>query len=191
MKKSAALTLLFAVLLASAHAKPVKERSVMFQFGLGFARIDYSSEMNELMDEIGDQRGIEELTVYVDIGLGFSAGPKSYVLLSVSGVGDRLYDSESHLQVNTILYACGFRYYPFTTGLLLGADAGVARCSLKSDMGIKSDSDWGPGARAFVGYDFARKPSGFSLILGLSATVAVVDGDLIDSAQICLDLAWK
>jgi len=191
MKKVAALIMLSAFLLASTHAKPVKERNMMFQFGLGFARIDYTSELNDLMDEIGDQRGIDELTVYIDIGLGFSAGPKSYVLLSVSGVGDRLYDSDSHLQVNTILYACGFRYYPFTTGILVGADAGVARCSLKSDMGIGPDSDWGPGARAFVGYDFARKPSGFSLILGLSATAVVIDGDLIDSAQIHLDLAWK
>mgnify|MGYP006281926393 CR=1 FL=1 len=48
-------------------------------------------------------------------------------------IGDRLFDlSGVSLQLNSYLYSPGIRWYPFTTGLVLGAHAGASRILIQS-----------------------------------------------------------
>lgn len=198
MKKGCVLIILLALLAGAAYAQsppPEDQRGFMFQFGLGAASVDYPEGW--FPDTSESTPGLDRITLYLDIGLGFAITEKTYLLFSLSGTGDRLEDkndSSNYAQFNTFLYAVGLRYYPFTTGLILGADLGAARAVIQGGFGgltATSTSDWGSGVRFVVGYDFARRLRGFTGILGLAVTGATIEDQESSSAQIFFSLAWK
>lgn len=198
MKKGIVLIILLVALAGAAYAQyppPEDQRGFMFQIGLGGASVDYPEGW--FPDSSESTPGADRMTIYLDIGLGFAITQKTYLLFSLSGTGDRLEsktDSSVYAQFNTLLYAVGLRYYPFTTGLVLGADLGAARAVIQGGIGgltATSTSDWGSGVRFVVGYDFARRLRGFTGILGLAVTGVTIEDEPISTAQIFFSLAWK
>ena len=193
MKKGFVLIILLALLAGAAYAQsppPEDQRGFMLQLGLGGASVDYSEDMNAMID-LWEAFGADRITLYLDFGFGFAMTQKTYLLFSLSGTGDRLSYGSDYYQRNTLLYAAGLRYYPFTTGLVLGADLGAARMVVKDSTGSSFTSDWGSGVRFVVGYDFARRLRGFTGILGLAVTGATIEDQESSSAQIFFSLAWK
>jgi hypothetical protein len=70
--------------------------------------------------------------VFVDISVGKAQSDNLYVALSGSGFGDRFSPDADNfaefVQINTILYGAGVKYYPLSSGLglQLGAEVGLA-----------------------------------------------------------------
>ncbi len=170
----------------------VPERGVMFQIGLGTAQIEWPQELKELMDYAEAQPEIDRVKVHLNLGLGAAVNEKLYILGSLQGYGDRLEDSYGdYVQINAYLFGLGLRWYPFTTGLLLGGDIGAARL-VAMGSGIDSEtSDWGNGLGLTAGDDFGGRPTGVSLILGLRFDGMSVEGDSMGTAALFLNLAFK
>ena len=194
MKKWIIVLVLAVSAIAGGYAQTEMEemRGFLFQVGLGAATVEYDSTTEAEID-IYKAAGYDRMTIYLDLGLGFAITQKAYLLFSISGTGDRLEKSaDDYLQLNTCLFAGGVRYYPFTTGLVLGADIGGARAVTQFGGGTSDiTSDWGNGYRFMIGYDFARRLRGFTGILGLAITGSTIEDETINSAQIYFDLAWK
>jgi len=85
----------------------------------------------------------------------------------------------------------GLRYYPFTTGLVLGVDAGMARGAVVSDLGSSSSSDHGFGTGYIVAYDFDRDLTGFTFQAGIRVNYLIIEGDTLSSASLYGAMVWK
>ncbi len=192
MKKIMIAVVVFALAAGAVRGQALQDetRGFLFQVGLGAASMTYPEPLDSVLNAM-ENAGADRLTIYLDLGMGFALTPKTYLLFSISGVGDRLEQSGNYLQINTYLYGVGFRHYPFTTGIVLGADLGAARGVAQGSGGGSSTSDWGNGLRLFLGYDFARRLRGFTGILGLAATGSTIEDDNYTSVQIFFSLAWK
>ncbi len=192
MRKILVIVATLALFSAAAYGQTQYDemRGFMFQVGLGAASIEYPPDLDAMIDLV-DAMGADRFTIYLDLGLGFAITQKTYVLFSISGVGDRLDYAGDYVQFNTYLYGVGVRHYPFTTGLVFGADLGAARMVWDDSSGGSYASDWGNGVRLFLGYDFARRLRGFTGILGLAVTGSTIEDEDFSSAQIFFSLAWK
>jgi hypothetical protein len=173
------------------YSEETGQRGFMFQFGIGGASINYTPELDAALNTLDNLPGVDRFTIYLDLGLGYAINSKTYLLFSISGVGDRIEDPYNYMQINTFLYAPGIRYYPWTTGLVLGADIGFARMAVDTDFGMEAVSEWGTGIRAVIAYDFARKLTGFSVVVGLAVTGASIESESVNSAQLYINLLWK
>ncbi len=150
-----------------------KKRSFLFQFGVGGAYISYDAET----DYILASSGLNHITVYLDIAFGWAVQSNTYILLTANGVADYGDWFFGDIQKNTYLY--GVSWYPFTTGLVLGAEAGGARMVTFYGNAQMVRSPWGYGLGVAIAYDFARKPTGFSLVLGLKPAYSVIGSDRV------------
>ncbi len=97
----------------------IEERGFYFGIGGGIASVVYPEPFNSVVEAI-EASGVDRITIEIDLSIGGAISDKNYLLGSISGYGDRLDDGISYFQLNTYLYAIGIRYYPFTTGLVLG-----------------------------------------------------------------------
>jgi hypothetical protein len=164
----------------------------MFQIGLGAAEIEWPQELKELMDYAEGQPDIDRVKVHLNLGLGAAISENLYLLGSLQGYGDRLEDSYGdYVQINAYLFGLGLRWYPFVTGLVLGGDIGAARLVAMGSGVDSSVSDWGNGLGFTAGYDFGRRPTGVSLILGLRIDGMSVEGESVGTAALFLKLAFK
>ncbi|HZK20168.1 MAG TPA: hypothetical protein VFC68_05515 [Treponemataceae bacterium] len=75
-------------------------------FDLGFGGISYNQELDDALNLLGGL-GVDRVTVYFDIGLGYAVTQNLYFLGSVSGFGDRLSSNTEWMQFNTFLYGLG------------------------------------------------------------------------------------
>lgn len=115
----------------------------------------------------------------------------TYLTVGVNGWGDRLEVNPYYEQLNTYVYSLGARWYPFHTGLVLGASLGPAVEVLNSNIGIAATSQWCFGSGLTLAYDFARKPTGFSLELGLHALEAYIEQESVTAGAAYLAILWK
>jgi hypothetical protein len=95
------------------------------------------------------------------------------------------------VQLNSYLYGGGVRYYPFHTGLVLGADVGLAKLIALSNLGYGGTSPAGWAAAAVIAYDFNTKLTGVSLQAGLRAQYQDITGGSASAVSAFIDLAWK
>jgi hypothetical protein len=152
----------------------------------------YPEPLDSQLNTLASSADVDRLGLDLHVSVGYSVSPNSYVVAGVYGVADRLQDSfGDFIQVNTYLYGPGFRFYPFDTGLVLGADLGAARLVLQTSVTNSAVSPWGVGWRGSVGYDFDSTPTGFAVLLGLGVGSAAIDGDTVGHAEVFLSLLWK
>ena len=85
----------------------------------------------------------------------------------------------------------GLKYNPFTTGLVLGVDAGMAKGVMVSDLGSSSSSDPGFGTGFIIAYDFDRTLTGFTFQAGIRVNTLRIEGDTLSSASLYGALVWK
>lgn len=169
----------------------VRQRGFMFEIGLGPAVISYGAEADAYF-AAAQAAGLSRVQVYLDITAGYAVTGKLYLVGGVQGGGDRFFDSTgAYVQLNSYLYHAGLRYYPFDTGLVLGLDAGPAALMATSNVGVSGASNWGWGGGATVAYDFAKKRTGFALVLGLQADYLDINAGRISMAALYLNVLWK
>jgi hypothetical protein len=161
-----------------------QQRGFMIQFGFGPSAISYNGYSPSFS-------GVQKIELGLDLALGWAVTQDIYLGAAAWGEATRFYDdSGDYVQMNNYLFGGSIRAYPFHTGLLLGLDAGFAKEVLDSSLGSASSPN-GWGAAAIVAWDFAGRPTGFSLILGLMAFDIEIAGDSIRGATLFLNLSWK
>lgn len=189
------LTLVIAFLTAAASfaatdSSTGRQRGFMFEIGAGPTTLSYGAVTDSYFSA-AVAAGASRVQVYINIDLGYAVTQKLYLVAGVDGVGDSFYDPSYYIQINSYLYHGGFRYYPFETGLVLGLDAGAAMMMVTSDLGLSGTSPTGWGGGAIVGYDFARRLTGFGLELGVAVDYLTIQGSPTTAAALFLDLLWK
>lgn len=168
-----------------------EERGFYFQFGLGFAGTSYPDEYEQLLDALEDAPGVDRTRVNIHLAVGYAITQNLYGIFLIDGTGDRLDDGVDYIQTNTYFFNAGVRYYPFDTGLVLGAHLGPSRIVLDTDFAGSASSDMGFGGGIMFGYDFDRTLTGFSGILGIRLNGASIEGDSVGTAALFLSLLWK
>lgn len=174
----------------TSSASNARKRGFMFEIGAGPTTISYGAVADSYFSA-AQSAGLSRIQLYLNIDLGYAITQKLYLVAGIDGVGDRFYDSYNYIQINSYLYHAGVRYYPFETGLVLGIDGGATAQVVQSDLGVSGSSPWGWGTGATFAYDFARKPTGFGLELGVRVDYLTIQGSPITGAALFLDLLWK
>lgn len=86
---AAALFILLALSPLAAQTRAERDRGFLFEIGLGLGKPVYDTATASVLDPLAADPTIAHVTVGLDLGLGWSIGPKSYLILRASGVGDR------------------------------------------------------------------------------------------------------
>ena len=165
-----------------AFAQVDRDRGFLFQIGLGFAGVSYPSDVELLLDALESIPGVSRTRLNLHLGAGYTITPNLYGSFLIDGYADRLDDNIDYLQVNSYLFGFGVIGYPFTTGLVLGAHAGPARQVVDTNFAGSATSSMGFGLSLMAGYDFARRLTGPSLMIGLRFGGATIEDDSIGFA---------
>lgn len=192
MKKIFTLTILITLLITSVTVAQEEQRGFIFTGGIGFADMQWSDEDQQLMDTLEDDPTVDRYKVHINLGIGGAINQKTYLLATLNGYGDRLEDSYGdHLQLNMYLYGAGVRWYPFTTGLVLGTDLGFSRGVADASFADSYVTDWGTGFGFTAGYDFDSTTTGFTGIIGVKMLSLAIESDNLFGASIFLNFAFK
>ena len=168
-----------------------KNRGFLFQIGMGATELSYGTQTDTYFAST-TLYGLERMSLLLNLDLGWYIAGNSYLLLSLSGTGDRFEDNYgNYLQLNTYLLGPGVKYYPFGKGLSLGGCAGVSRAVYVSNIGVSGSSAVGYGLRLFAAYDLVNRYIDFGLDLGVSASYKFIEGAYVSNASLFLDLVWK
>ena len=180
------------LLVSTAYAENTKTRGIYFEIGLGVNKISYSEEVDDAI-ELLDGLGADRTTIFLDMGLGYAIGQKTYIVGSISGIGDRLSYDQDYLQLNTYLFGIGIRYYPFYKGLQLGADVGIGKMVMSSsDETIdNTTSDNGFGSKLTIAYDFDSTLTGPATLIGGALLIDTINNNTITSGSIYLNFIIK
>ncbi len=189
----------FSVLSDSGSNSKVKEEDkrelgrFMFEIGLGFPTVSYGSKLDTLFNMGTAYYGITRTTIMINVILGWYMGNDIYLLLNVSGIGDRLeaYSDGSFIQLNTYLLGPGVRIYPYGKGLALGGVLGATRAVISASYMGSVASKVGLGGKLFATYDLINRYRGFGLNVGVDAAYRWIESEQITSASVFLDLVWK
>ena len=150
-KKLIIFLLLLAVLCSSVFSQSYEgRRGFYLDTGIGFGRVSYNSEVDEMLTLLKDFGFVDRITLSVDLAMGWALLQNLYIVGSFTGFGDGFINSDfsDHFQINTYLYGIGVRYYPLPSmkHLQLGADVGFGlMASVRSVPGIMylDYSEWG------------------------------------------------
>lgn len=181
------LMLLFATSLAFAKSADIHKRGFMFGLGPGFSAavrltidgVDYSNKISDF-GTIG---------VWYNLRAGYAITPKLYLDL------ETIYGQPFALQSNKttlFLFAPGVRFYPKTTGLVLGARAGITTSRTISQNNVTT---WAPhpgfGFGLLAGYDFRQTPTGFGWELDSSLDNTSISGESVWDLELSVSALWK
>ncbi|GHV94738.1 hypothetical protein AGMMS50293_10580 [Spirochaetia bacterium] len=115
--------------------------TIQGQFGLGggATKID-DIDISSLFP------GVDEVAIHFGVKAGYGPFGKIplYVVLNLSGIGYRLYDSYNYLQFNSYMVGPGVLFYPHPI-VQLGLSMGPSWISNKNDLGIVFFGNDGPG----------------------------------------------
>ncbi len=198
--KRFALTVGVAIFLAGTVFGQTGGRGLMLFGGLGFAGIEYQSDVQEYVDIIEDNSGVDRFKMHLNLGIGIAVSQRTYLTGSMNGYSDIFTYSDSQvdeeLQIAFVNLGLGLRFYPNVTGVVTGFDIGPAGAVSTFDASyldeeITSESDEGLGFGIMLGYDFASRPTGFSALVGARADFMEVDGEMNTFGSIFLDLVFK
>jgi hypothetical protein len=167
-----------------------RQGSILFQAGLGLGFPKYTPELDAVLAVAEAQPGISRIKVGLDLGIGFAATEQLYVLVGIDGIGDRLTEGASYLQINSYLFSGGIRYYPSITGFYFGLGAGSAKMVLDAD-GSTATSPSGFGGYGCIGYDLNKNPRGFGAALEAKYDYVTISGDSAGLFMITANLCWK
>lgn len=165
------------------------QRDYLLQIGLGYANITYPDALESDIDTILDL-GVDRMTIYLDLTVGYAALPHTYLTVGVSGVGDRFSDVGS-IQFNTYLTSVGFLTFPFKRGLYLGGEVGSTKFVYQEDGAGSISSEPGYGYEAKIGYDLDGDYDGFSISIASSYNYYYIAEDEVSSYSVYGVLNWK
>lgn len=166
------------------------ERSFYFDIGGGTGSVSYGEELDDLM-KILDGSGADRTTIYADVGVGFAATEKLYIILSSAAFADGLYYQNESIIMTSVLAGAGIRYYPFVTGLQLGAEVGIGSLTVEVTGEETVESDPEIGTKFTVAYDFDSTKTGPALQIGGSLLSSFVEDETILGAAVFAKLVIK
>jgi len=192
MKKLVTLVALvfLATFLFSQEAASADNRGMYIALGGGPARVEYPEPFQSLVDTLNSV-GYEQLTIDINLSVGGALNKNTYIIGSFSWYADSWDLDLSYYRLYTIFYSVGFRYYPYTTGLVLGVDAGATNMNNQSSVAETIESDYGLGLNASIGYDFDKNSTGLTFILGAQVGLFDIEGDDVMGFGIFGNVAWK
>jgi len=177
-------------LFADQSTGPQKQRGFLFEAQFGLANISYDAATDAAFAQ-SQALGLSRVQVALGATLGYAVSSNLYLTVGVEGYGDRFYESSYYVQLNSYLWEAGIRYYPFTTGLVLGLHAGAATNSVASNLGVSgSSTSPGYGMGVILAYDFGGF-TGFGLELGAEADYCTVSGSPITGESLFVAVSWK
>lgn len=170
----------------------IEKRGFYFGIGGGPAVIKYPEPTESMLNELENTIvGLQRIQLEIDLTIGWAINDKTYLVGVLTGFADRLEDSTGSLQLNTYLYAIGLRYYPFTTGLLLGGDLGASKMLIQNSAAEDSVSDFSYGYNLIAAYDFDSTKTGFTFQLGVKVGGYEIEGEVVTGVCLFGDLVWK
>jgi hypothetical protein len=185
MKKNfCILALALFVTAAWAEYSPIEDqRGFLFEIGGGgFSFTKYGSAADSALSRYASFAAADRIKVYVDIRLGWAISQNLYLVGSVDGFGDAFFaGTESLDQLNSVLYSVGVRYYPFVTGLVLGADAGASVLTVTSNATGVGSTPLSAGIGLTLAWDFGGTPKGVTAEIGMRAIYLAVNNPVIAS----------
>lgn len=176
------------------------KRGFLLFGGLGFPGIIYEDALQDLVDQLEDGNGVNRLNLYMNLGIGVAVTKRIYITVGFNGYGDILSYSDSiieeELQLTFVDIVAGLRFYPQVTGWVAGFDLGPARAQSTFDANyideeISFDSETGFGFGIMIGYDLARRPTGFSAIIGARADFLQIEEEMNTFGSLFLNLVFK
>jgi hypothetical protein len=157
--------LIFALVATSSLSAQYFEHpsSTYFQVGLGFyPYLTYGSAVDSTLASSGASR----FQLDINVHMGWAITPSLYLVGGYDGVLDEIFTNGSYSnQISSSLFSLGFRLYPFVSGLVFGADAGVSE--------FNSFSAWGYGFGGILAWDFTL----FGLKLEIGARTIYLNFD--------------
>jgi hypothetical protein len=167
-----------------------RERGFYFELAAGPAAITYGAELDAGLG-VADLYGVDRTQICLSLSAGWAVSQNVYLGASIDGGGDRFDDGFNFIQINNYVYGLTLRGYPFGTGLLLGLQGGFAAVGVVSDIGLEGTSPPGYGGGLTVAYDFASRPTGFSVTIGTKLNVLFIEEEAMSVAGAYLSLLWK
>jgi len=172
------------------NAQPVEKRGGIVQLGLGWGFMSHGASLDSALAQA--QASGSRFTIYSEAIFGWAIHSQVYLVGGLSGFTDRVTVKSRYMQLNTLLISGGFRYYPLTTGFLLGADFGMAAMALNSDMlSFSVTGKPGFGFKGTFAYDFAPAPAASGIIVGGSITMSQIEGRWTQGVGLFAGWAWK
>lgn len=128
-------------------------------WGLGFSKISYPSEMQELMDEIKDQEGISSASTSLDLlGFYWHIKPKTIGGVVINGSSERIQnETDDWFQINYYISGGSIIHYidkSFGSGPFIRVDLGIADAVFQDSEGETVDSENGFGVLAGGGWSW-------------------------------------
>jgi hypothetical protein len=161
--------------------------------GIGFSIISYRSILNDIFKLI-DGYGFERRAISLDLSIGWAVSQNLYIVSSLCGFGDRLYQSSDYLQLNTYLFGIGIRLYPLPSKkyFQFGIDMGLGKMVMQSSIYEMDDlvSESGISTKISVAYDFNSTMTGTSFLLGSEFLIGAIEDEIINGlsffAKFCI-----
>lgn len=177
--------------ISAQEAGPEQRRGFLFDLGLGLGAPSYDSGTESLFASLDSDPSITHVTVGLDLGIGYAVSRNCYLILRASGLGDRYADSVDYLQMNLYLYSVEGRIYPFGTGLFVEGGVGASRAVLQTSSLGDSATDFGVGAGLGLGWEFSRKPTGWTVAVKVRVLTLEIEGNTEMGAMALLSLTKK
>ncbi|MFP4365254.1 MAG: hypothetical protein ACLFR1_15430 [Spirochaetia bacterium] len=185
--------LFFSLMLITAQEAQEEERGLLVEIGAGPSVITYGAA--DAYFSLAEENGANRVQLNLHALFGYAVATDLYLCGVISGAADRFTYSSQYLQMNIYILGAGVRYYPFTTGLVLGADFGASPFLIQTNTsspymqsGVTAS---GLGFNISLGYDFGQSLTGFALKTGIRASATTLEGSIISSGSFVVTLVWK
>lgn len=202
LKVLAAAVLLLALPLGTAAAESSdgeRERRFLFELGAGLGFVSVPAKFEDAADR-GDAEGSMRMPLNTHLAFGYAVWPNTYAIAIADTSADMSFDLLGGSIRSVALYGLGARHYPRETGLVYGGQLGLALVEGAKEAafssaflgdGDEAESQAGFGLGGMVGYDFADRRTGPSLLVGLHGTTGFVKAGPFASIAVYASLLWK
>ncbi|MCK4981176.1 MAG: hypothetical protein KAS62_12320 [Candidatus Delongbacteria bacterium] len=152
-------------------------------WGIGLPVISYPSELQNIIDLLGELDDISNTSFNMDMfGLYLHLQPNTIAGFIANFNGDRYLLGEEYIQINQYLYSLSVIHYlsdSFGSGFFFRGEGGVAVLSLTSSFGEEITSENGFGVLVGGGWSFDF--GGTSLLLNVNYAHRIVEEESYDA----------
>lgn len=165
-------------------------------WGIGMARANYPTEVQNAVEELDSFPGVDRTQVASDM-LGFyfpAENQKTIYGFVISGAGDRLQDTTNtniYIQINQYIYGLSAMHFLGNEpgdGLFVRGDAGFARMVVDSPF-LTGATEWGNGILLGAGYGWAMSRD-TRLLFSASLSSSRIDGNSYSSTMFTIGGLW-
>ncbi len=165
------------------------KRGFYIAFGGGPGMMSYGEPTDSFLDSIEGMPYMEKISIGTDFSIGWAINTKLYLVGNFFSYSDYYWNAESMIMTGMI--ALGVRYYPSTTGIVLGTDIGSASQVFYRTSALNREDGSGFGGDLMIAYDIDKTITGFTLMLGVKIGGYYIKGHLNKCGIIFYSIVWK